>query len=278
MTRRSPSISPLPEHGTYARSVGRPSQGVPGCTCRPCRDAKNRYSKRRRVLNETGRTLRVPAAPVAVHVRALLDSGTGWAHITRMSGCSTCTFHRLLNGQQSIKRSVADRIMAVQPEPQPTRLVPALASTRRLRALLAIGHHINGANGIVGQSGVDQTVISGLVSGRIHSVLASTETRITDAYNNLAGKPGTNRQNRRRAEANEWAGPDYWDDDAFADPDFVPATKPTPKYIVLGQNALELERTQGYTREQAAERLGVTKDNLQQAITRYRRIHLEAAA
>ncbi|MEU0393859.1 hypothetical protein ABZ208_13950 [Streptomyces sp. NPDC006208] len=278
MSRRSPSLSPLPEHGTYARSVGRPAQGIRGCTCPLCRKARAAYSKRRRVLNETGRTLRVPAPPVAAHVRALLDSGSGWTYITRTSGSSSCTLNRLLNGQQSIKRTVADRIMAVQPEPQPTRRVPALPSTRRLRALLAIGHTINGSGGIVGHSGVDQTVLSSLITGRIEHILADTETRITAAYNQLADKPGTNDRNRRRAASNQWAGPDYWDDDSFPDPDFVPATRPTPKYIALGQNALELEQQQGYTREQAADRLGVTKDNLQQAITRYRRIHLQAAA
>lgn len=276
-TRCGPSISPLADHGTYARSVGRPAQGVPGCNCPLCRNAKNRYGKRRRVLNSTGRTLRVPAQPVADHVRHLFATGSGWAHILKKSGCSGCTIHRLLNGQRSMKRTVADRLLAVRPEPQPYRRVPTLGSTRRLRALLAIGHRIRGAGSIQEVSGVDQTVLSALISGRMETMWGDTADRIAAAYEQLAGQPGGYERNRRRAELEGWPGPDYWDADDFDNPDFQPATGATLRYVELAENGLELER-HGHTREQAAERLKVSKICLQQAIGRYRKAQEEQAA
>lgn len=271
-TRYSPSISPLAPHGTYARSVGRPAQGVPGCTCQPCRTARNRYGKRRRILNETGRTLRVPAQPAADHVRHLISIGVGWKYIIEESGCSSCTLHRLIHGQQTTKRSVADRILAVRPEPQPYRLVPALASTRRLRALLALGHRIQGQNSICEHSGVDQTVISEVIAGHRRTLRADTVEHITRAYGVLADQRGNYPRNQRRAESEGWATPDYWDPDTLEDPGFVPATRPTPRSVVLGENAHELVHVQGHTWEHAALRLGVkSKNSLQVAYYRWLR-------
>ncbi|MFE9372293.1 hypothetical protein ACFYM2_21335 [Streptomyces sp. NPDC006711] len=270
------ATKPLPPHGTYARSVGRPAQGVRGCSCPRCCDARNSYDKRRRVMNATGRSLRVPAPPVAAHAQKILDN-CGWNYLLTESGCSSCTIHRLLHGQAAIKRTVANRILAVPVDPQPGRLVPALASARRLRALLAIGHHVNGASGICAAARVDQSVISALISGRRQTLRADTEARITGAYLRLADTPGTHERNRQRAEANRWAPPAYWDPDTLEDPDFTPATGHSPRAVILGENAHELVLEQGHSWEHAANRLGVTKDSLQTAYYRWRRTLTEVA-
>lgn len=270
------ATKPLPPHGSYARSVGRPAQGIRGCSCPACSKARNTYNKRRKLFNDTGRPLRVPAPPVAAHAQKILDL-CGWSYLLNESGCSSSTIHRLLHGQVTMKRSVADRILAVRVDPQPGRLVPGLASTRRLRALLAIGHQVNGAIGICAVARVDQTVISALISGRQTTLRADTEARVTFAYQRLGDIPGVHAGNRRRAEANAWAPPAYWDPDTLEDPEFTPATSPSPRAVILGENAHELVHQQGHTWEHAAERLDVTTDSLQTAYYRWRRALTEAA-
>ena len=89
---------------------------------------------------------------------------------------------------------------------------------------------------------------------------------------------------RLYAQRNGWHGPLAWDD--IDNPNEQPETAEddaTPRYLALAEDAEWLERTQGYTREHAAARLGVTRDNLQASITRARkkqhtRHELEAAA
>ncbi|MCY0916980.1 hypothetical protein OS965_02165 [Streptomyces sp. H27-G5] len=263
-------MKPLADHGTTARAKGRPAAGIKACPCRKCRDAENRYDKRRRVFNATGRPVRVPAQPAADHLRLLFATPMGWADIREATGCSTQTITGLLNGQLTVKRSVADRILAVRATVNPQVLVPALGSTRRLRALVAIGHKILGAGGLVERIGLNQTVLSALLSGRKQQVKVSTEERIRLAYDRLKDTPGSSLISERRAAENDWLGPIWWDDDELDNPDYVPTAKTGPRYVALGENCLELER-QELTREQIAERLGVTRDGLQKALSYYRK-------
>lgn len=263
-------MKPLAEHGTTARAKGRPASGIKACPCRKCRDAENRYDKRRRVLNATGRQLVVPAQPAADHLRYLFAVPMGWVDIRTATGCSTQTITSLLNGQPTVKRSVADRILAARPTVAPMVLVPALGSTRRLRALLAIGHKIGGSGGLVEHTSVDQTVLTALLAGRKKQVTVSTAERITVAYGRLQETPGPNRSNARRAADNGWLGPAWWDEDEFDNPDFEPTAKTAPRYIALSENCFELER-QEHSRQQIADRLGVTRDGLQRALSEYRK-------
>ncbi|MDG9701716.1 hypothetical protein [Streptomyces sp. DH37] len=220
-----PSISPLPPHGTTARATGRPAQGVPGCPCKPCRAAKARYSKRRRVLNATGRNLRIPAQPVAAHVRVLFDSGMGWPGIARAAGCSTSTLHRLLAGQETIQRSAANRILAVRPKPAPGRYIDATGTRRRLQALMAIGHTLTA---IAADAGTESTTLNDIVNGHQSSVRGITRDRIAATYRRISQTPGSYTPNRRRAAAQGWPDPTWWEDYGHIDdPAFDPAAVET---------------------------------------------------
>lgn len=269
-------MKPLAEHGTTARAKGRPAAGIKGCTCRPCRDAENRYDKRRRVMNATGRAVRVPAGPAAAHLRALFEGGAGWSYIISATGCSRTTINSIRNGRQLVKRDVASRILAVPLSRDPAARVPALGSIRRLRALIAIGHRVTGSGSICDQTRLDQSLIADLLAGRKETLSAGTADRIATAYGALAGTPGGYRPNARRATARGWLGPAWWDDDEFENPNFSPATQTTPKYIAHVENLRELE-AQGNTREQIADRLGVSRDTLQRAIAYHRERFGEAA-
>jgi hypothetical protein len=218
--------SPLPPHGTAARGTGRPGLGIPGCKCQPCRDAKVKADALRALANLSGRPVRVPAAPVEAHIRELLDAGMGWVRIGRAAHSSSCTIARILNGQELVRRTVAERLLAVKYRPAPGRIVNATGTRRRTQALLAIGHTIIG---IAAESDVDHSVINDVLGGA-PNVRGITFDRIAAAYDWLATQPPvTDRKSaatasRNRAAREGWRDPQWWEDyGRIDDPDFDPA-------------------------------------------------------
>ena len=218
--------SPLPPHGTAARGTGRPRYGIAGCKCQPCRDAKAKADALRVLANMSGRPVRVPAAPVAAHVRSLLDAGMGWVRITRAAHCSSCTISRILNGQELVRRTAAERILAVKYRPAPGRHVDATGTRRRLQALMAIGHTVAG---IADESGVDCSVLHDVLGGAAN-VRGMTFDRIAAAYDWLSQQPPTDVRaaaatvSRKRAAREGWPDPQWWEDyGGIDDPAFDPA-------------------------------------------------------
>ncbi|MFD7661018.1 hypothetical protein [Streptomyces sp. NPDC059788] len=214
------STKPLPPHGSTARAKGRPAAGIKGCPCLPCRDAENRYNKRRRLLNGTGRTFMVPAAPVADHLRALFAAGAGWNQLRDVAESSNATISAILHGKvKQIRRTTANKFLAIRPgdATPPGRRVPAIGAIRRTRALLAIGHT---CKAIYGATTVEHTQVSELVTGRTDTVAKHVHERIAEGYAKLAGIPGTSARSRNRAAREGWPPPAAWDD--IDDPACVP--------------------------------------------------------
>lgn len=209
---------PLAPHGTTARARGR-TTGTP-CFCGPCREVQRRYDKRRRLLGGRNEPLRTPAAPVAAHLRALLDGGHSWPQLTAATGVSPSTISRLLSGEQAMMRvDVARRILAVPLTPIAThRPVDATGSIRRVRALLAVGHK---SCDLAAESGVERSVFSDIVNGRVTRVRGTTAARVADVFERLSMRTGTSVRNIRRALREGWAPPLAWDED-IDDPAAVP--------------------------------------------------------
>ncbi|ONK09493.1 hypothetical protein [Streptomyces sp. MP131-18] len=272
--------SPLAPHGTTARAKGRPQQGISGCGCDRCAAAARRYDKWRRLRNGTGDTLTVPAAPAAEHLRALMADGAGWTQIRTALNCSTSTISNILNGTTPrVRRATADKILALELTTvlAGRRTTDATGSIRRVRALQAAGHTCK----IIGDTaGVDHTVIHALVNARTAEVSRSVADRITTAYDQLATAPGSNVRAVNRAARGGWPDPTWWEDWGGIDDPDAPESEPagaTPRYLAVAEDAEWLER-QGYTRTQAAERLGVTRDGVQKAISRARKRQQREAA
>lgn len=315
--------SPLAPHGTTARAIGRPGQGIPGCPCPPCRAAKSKDNKRRALLNATGRAARIPAGAVADHVRQLLAAGMGWPGIAKAAGSSTCTLHRLLAGQELIRRSVAMRILAVHPQPAGGRYLSLIGTRRRIHALIAIGYTVKA---IADTADVDPSVLNDILHGHIPNIRGVTADRIAAAYRQLSTHPPTGlrksavTRSRRRAAAEGWPPPAAWDDNAIDDPDAHPdwtgrcgtdrgwhmhqlqrlpmchscqnahqqwlaehahldgltrgqallaaRQQASTRGQDIADDARELFR-QGHTRQQAADRLGVTPEHLGQTLFRH---------
>lgn len=231
-----------------------------------------RKRKQRDLNRQRGIPNRVPGTAAAHHLRTLRKT-MSWDDISAASGCSAAHLRRITDGRAPrINRATQTKILAVQAAPGGHRYVSALGSLRRLQTLQALGHS---QDSIAAELDTAQCVVSRILHGqptvRLHVAL-----RIAEVYRRLACLDGSSTRSRSLAAAKGNPGPDYWDEDDFDNPDFTPAIYRTPRYVVLGENGLELE-AQGYTREQAAERLGVTRDGLQRALQIYRSAYKEAA-
>lgn len=266
-----------------------------GCRCQKCRDAHaTRQAYVYRLKGYGTWTPFVDAEPVRQHINMLREYGIGWKQVSVLSGVSARSViqkliysHQGRPPQQRVRRDVAQKILAVTPSFDHLAehaLVPAAGTVRRLQALVTVGWT---SAEIANQLGAHQTYVNLLLRGCKTRVTAGSARTVKALYDRLwdtdpstcGVTPAAKGRALSRAKAHNWAPPAAWDDETIDDPSAQPDLGArTPRYIALAENALELERQQGYTRDQAAERLGVTKDNLQQAITRYRRIHLEAAA
>ena len=254
---------PLAEHGTTARAIGRPAQGIKGCGCPACRCAKSRYNKRRLFLATTGRPLTVDATPVANHIDALFAAGAGWSRLANETGCSKGTLSNIRRGNiPRIHRSTAVKILAVQPgdaQPAGRRLNPT-GTRRRIQALMAIGH---GPLHIATISSLDATTIHGVLRCRYDNVAPHVAHSIAVAYRKLAATPGNSSRARARATNNGWHGPLAWDeniDDPTAEPETEPPLRRADRLPVAATRAEEIAHLSQFNvaPDEIATRVGVS--------------------
>lgn len=284
MTATAPRVrqpGPMPDHGD-ARRYRR------GCTCTPCTTAATAESRKWKYLRDNGRSAFVPAERVIRHVWRLRYAGMTDLEIRTLAKLSPPHLYQIIRTNAPVRYSTAGRIfsIAVPETGNPSRngaFVPALGTIRRLQTLTAEGwsareleKRLRTGNGYVAyllrESG---DTIRLFTAAAVRSLYSELEGTAPEAH---GVTPLAARRARARAVKQGWPLAAYWDDDDFDNPAFKPATGPTPRFIELAENGLELERIEGYTRQQAADRLGVSKDALQQAISRYRAAQVEQAA
>lgn len=199
---------PLPPHGTTARAKGRPAGGIKSCHCRKCRNAENAYNKRRRVLRDTGRSLTINAAEAAEHLRGLLAANNGWQQTAEAAGMSISQLHDLVTGRQkTIGRARAERVLALKSTPVDYIIIDAVGTLRRIQALAAAGHRFAD---IAQASGLNKSVVSDLITGRVTCVRAATANAVRDAYAVMSLSFGTSVRNMNRARRERWADPAAW--------------------------------------------------------------------
>ncbi|MEK9524070.1 hypothetical protein MIU24_32555 [Streptomyces venezuelae] len=273
---------PMPDHGD-ARRYRR------GCICRRCTSAATAEAKKWKFHRDNGRSGFVPAEQVIRHVWRLRYAGVTDAEIREMARLAPPHLYQIIRTQAPVRHSTAARIFAI-PVPDasaaPTRngaFIPSLGTIRRLQALTAEGWP---ARELEKRLRVGTGYVAYLLRESGDTVRLFTAAAIRSLYGELEGlspeAQGVPRSAaqaaRNRASKKGWPTAAYWDADDFDNPAFLPATGSTPRYIELAENGLELERVEGYTRQQAADRLGVSKDALQQAISRYRASQGQVAA
>lgn len=278
MTTAIPRVrqpGPMPDHGD-ARRYRR------GCTCQPCTTAATAEAKKWKYIRDTGGSSWVPAERVIRYVWRLRYAGMTDTQIREQAKLTPPHLYQIIRNKVPVRYSTAARILAI-PVPATTDSpnrngthVPGLGTLRRLQALTAEGWPAKELEKRLGTgAGYVSYLLRGEGSGTVRLFTAAAIRNLFDQLDGQRpedhGVPAPHAKTaRNRAAKNLWPGAAYWDQDDFDNPDFQPATTSTPRYIELAENARDLEQTQGYTRQQAADRLGVTKNSLEKAISRWR--------
>lgn len=230
------SRKPIPDHGTEARYQG--STTRPGCRCRTCINGWTKAGQKRLLARIEGRPATIPAEAVTRHIALLHAADMTTGQIAAASGVNPSTIKDHARGAfPRIRRTTAEKILAVRmDQPLTVGHVPALASTRRCRALYAAGH--GPATIAAAHPALQMRSVEYIVQGARRVVSVSNHTAISAAYQVLAATPGTSDRARARATVEGWAGPGYWDDEDFDNPHFVPALEVTTRQAeIVAENA-----------------------------------------
>jgi transcriptional regulator with XRE-family HTH domain len=223
-----PCLHPVADHqhGTYAAYV------LDGCRCEPCTAARSAYDNQRFKNIAYGRSHWTDPEPARQHVRALMNQGMGLNRIITLGGSNGGQLWKLLYGAlredgtrvptKRIRKDVAARILAVELDLAGGARVRSLGSTRRLRALVALGWS---QAELARRLGVTDTAVSRIISGRYETVVANA-TAITRLYDELSMvKPPEMTQHQRadaaksraRARRMGWQPPLAIDDETLDD-------------------------------------------------------------
>lgn len=266
----------LPPHGSLSRARHH------HCTCPPCARRTADYHQMRRRLIAYGRWQPyIDAEPVRQHVNMLRSYSIGVPRIRQLSGASGGSITRLLYGahgtppSRRVRTLTADRLTAVRPSLDvvlPTALVDGTGTRRRLRALVVVGWP---QLELGRRLDMDKKSVNEQVNGVKSTAYGSTARAVRDLYDELWNVDPAAQgigarwisEAKARAAAKRWAPPAAWDDDYIDSPAAVPDLGETVSaYAALSENALWLIVEHGYTREQAAHRLGVTTRHLDRAL------------
>ncbi|WP_381801034.1 hypothetical protein [Streptomyces niveus] len=267
----------MPEHGTLHR------RKTYKCDCEPCLARDREYTNTRARLKAYGRWQPfVDAEPTRQHLRMLMSYGIGWQRVSRMSGVSNGSVSQILYGSygssksgptKRVRTQTADRICAIRPtldNVAPSARIDATGTRRRLQALVANGWP---QLRLGAQLGAHHRLVWGQIRKDI--VEGATAHQVRDLYDQLWNVDPATRgvhpryitQAKSIAAREGWAPPGAWDDDYIDSP----AAKPdlgehVDQYTALAENAQWLIDEQGYTRAQAAHRLGITGRHLERAL------------
>jgi len=218
-------------HGTHAGYQAHHRDGEKACPA--CTKALTRWRKEYevRALRAGGRT-KVPAAPVRAHLETLIRHMTAES-ISILTGLSSSAIQDALAGAwPNVRRSTADRILAVKPIDLPpgNRWITATGSARRIQALRAIGWSLEQICVEMG-TGPRNSRVKLIGSGTADRVTVNMHERIKATYDRLwhHAPPARTPHDRacisanvRRAAARGWVPPMAWDDDTIDDPQATP--------------------------------------------------------
>ncbi|KIA63039.1 hypothetical protein [Nocardia vulneris] len=166
----------------------------------------------------------VPAADTFAHIDALTDAAMGHLQIRRLSAVPAATFSRLLRERPpQIGRLTAQRIAAV-PVPQTVaalvasaqghEVVPALGSTRRLRALVSAGWPMATMAYDLGmrRAGMDRLI------HRSIRIRAYRHHEVVALFNRLQFEQGPSDDAAAYGLERMWPLPFEWDEDSIDEP------------------------------------------------------------
>jgi transcriptional regulator with XRE-family HTH domain len=238
-----------------------------GCQRPECHEAHKRYMKRYHLDRVSGIQRTVDARPARHHAQALYDTGWTQRQIADAAGSTRAVIQRLLASlTRTLPPDVATAILAIPlnaAPPAPTEPVDvqidATGSTRRLRALTAIGYELVD---IRAETGLAKNVLIRILHGQQRTVRTSTARLIAAAYLARQRTPGASNRARNRAAREGWHDPQWWEDwGGIDDPDFDPDAAEQPlkrdDLAALRRHEIAHLASFGFTAEHIADRLGM---------------------
>ena len=173
--------------------------------------------RRRTIREQQGIDGLVDGPRVAAHLQACIDAGWMRRDIAATSHVSVRAIRYILNGQPTVQRDNALRLLAVRPENSPR--VPAIGAIRRIQALARAGYSIDWT---MRQVGCSHRYIFEILNGVNATIERSLADRLADLYRRHEATPGPSNPARIAARSKGWIGPDGWDADTIDDPDAHP--------------------------------------------------------
>lgn len=206
-------------------------------------------------------------APVRARVERLRELGWTWRQIADAADVSLNVPIFLASGRtKRLWPESAKALLSVPlvPPPDNRRGIDSTGSRRRVQALAWMGWP---AAEVARRAGTTQATLRTeiLPSRRISLAMAR---RISAVYDELWQTPGPSKRAAAKARSLGHMPPMAWDDDTIDDPAArADRGDERPRTLALAENSDELV-AQGFTINQAAERLGVTRHTLDAARAR----------
>lgn len=254
-----------------------------GCDRPECRDRHRAYQRDRHHSRIAGTWQPlIDAEPVRLHLLTLYAADFTPRRVSELAGLPFETVigftraHGYSRHPRGRKRrctpEVAAKILAVTPDTAKPGIVDATGTARRIRALVAAGWPMKHLGPRIGIS--ERT--AGALIGQAR-VYGRTADAVAKVYEQLAGEkpekhgisPKSASRARIHAARRRWPTVTYWSGrlDVIDDPDFVPDYKVT-RLEIVAEEADWLMTTAGLNREQAAERLGVSRSYVDKALAK----------
>lgn len=255
--------------------TGDPNCYARGCRLPQCLDAaraswRDYYQVKKRY---NGRATVVPVDRALAHVNRLRAAGMSGSAITRAAGLGEHTLRDLPHRTRGILSITEAKILAVRPSAHDPYLLPALGTTRRLRALGAMGWTLQS---IAGHVPLTTKTLSLLMAGAQPYVTRDAAQHIARAYDHLCMRRGPSEQSRIVAQRKGWAPPLAWDEGTMDDPNATPDPNAIPDHEDRPDAELNMSQFMelldfGQLPEQAAARVGVTLGAIEAAARRHGR-------
>lgn len=203
----------------------------------------------------------------------LMASGMSFKAIALTAGWSSRNaLADAMTRKRVMPRTLA-RVLAVHPELDNRKdaYVDATGSARRLQALAVNGWPSRNLAKRLGHK--DPMTIQHVANGKTPTIRLRTKDAIRHLFDELWDQPGPSKRTASIAKARGWLPALAWDDDLIDRPEHEPADV-RRRGVSGGGSGITLEdieeaREQGYgTAEQIGWRLGVSRDAVQQILSR----------
>jgi lambda repressor-like predicted transcriptional regulator len=218
----------------------------------------------------------VDAQPLKDHVAMLMAAGMSFRAISLTAGYTSRNALADSMTRSRVRPATLARILEVNPQRDNRRdgYIDATGSRRRLQALAVNGWSTRNLAKQLGHN--HPTTVQDIAAGKTPTIRLRTMDAIRDLYNELWDQSGPSPRTAAIAKGKGWLPALAWDDDLIDRPDHEAEDvrrplRTTSSGITLED--IEEAREQGYeSAEQIGWRLGVSRDAVQQILSRANRL------